>query len=551
MGGERHAAYGQLSSDTSSISSGRLQRQFLVAPEGKGSSVFETLFQCNPIAHLLFDSDWVLTHANPAACALLGIDSERIAESGWSVGRFVGGQFKAQLEHHFEKGAEQRVTFESKVLLNAGGDVRKNAQLTSFVLPEETEAGAYVVCLIESQATSPNGKTTDMVASRAKSDFLAMMSHEIRTPMNAIIGFSELLRTTCADSEQSNYIEQIESSAYVLLNLINDILDFSKIESGGIEIKKQQFDVRKQVGTLLEEFMPYARKKGIELKGNVDPRIPAIVEADEYYISQIVRNLMSNGVKFTDEGSVHIEAQFLEQDREYVKYAIHVVDTGIGIATEDQPHLFQVFGQLDNSSTRQYGGTGLGLAISRKLARILGGDITVESERGRGSRFTVYLTSKVLLTESVPEASVSSFAESEKQMIESNRVKQLEDAKNIRILLAEDDEVNLLLFVTMLGRLGLKAEIVSDGESALERIRKEAFDIVFMDLQMPLMDGLEVALHTRRSRNITQPYLVAVTARTGADVMEKCFNAGMDDYLSKPLTQQGIVETIGKYRERR
>jgi|GEM_PF-5099639 len=520
----------------------------------KSDEWFECLFEKSPIAHVLADADWNLLRMNQSAGKLLNIGMLAAPQGGiTSVRDLLGESVQTDLLDYFGNLEYSDSTcYETTVMLNRSVATEVHCQFTCLAMPPtNTSSRAFLLILSAAGRGLEKRATKDPEVIRAKSDFLAMMSHEIRTPMNSIVGFAELMRSTCENEEQATYLGQIESSAYVLFNLLNNILDFSKINSGEVAIKQNQFNIAEQLEVLAEEFRVCAQQKGVQLVCQVDPRLPRCVEVDEYCILQVIRNLLSNAVKFTDAGSIRVEVEFLGQEPECVRYAIHVMDTGIGIAQTDQAQVFQVFSQIDNSSTRRHGGTGLGLAIARKLTGMLGGELTVKSDLGKGAKFTLFLTSKIVPQELAQSESEMYIGSSAATYDNPSNLSKQEPRTSLRILLVEDDEVNQLLFITLLNRLGFKAEIASDGQEAYDRLQAEYFDLVFMDLQMPKMGGLEVTLRTRQSRRIPQPYFVAVTANTGAEVMDMCFNAGMDDYLSKPLTKEGVVQAILKFRERR
>ena len=365
-------------------------------------------------------------------------------------------------------------------------------------------------------------------ATRAKSDFLATMSHEIRTPMNGVIGMTEILRDSRLSADQRDYVDTIKLSGQTLLDIINDILDFSKIEAGRIEIEDEAFDVRSLIQEVVDLSQGNADRKGLELRAWVDPGVPRRAFADPLRLRQILVNLVSNAVKFTGSGYVELRVRAEPRGREGWWLDFAVEDTGIGIPQDRMDRLFESFSQIDSSVTRRFGGTGLGLAISKRLAERMGGGISARSTEGTGSTFHVRIRA-------------GSARAVEPEPVDLGTV-VFTDKRRRRVLLAEDNPVNQKVAMLFLERLGYDCEVVEDGEQALEAIARGAFDIVLMDIQMPVMDGLEA---TRRLRSWNRDiYVIAMTANALRGDREACLEAGMDDYLSKPVTPERLSEAL-------
>ncbi len=374
-------------------------------------------------------------------------------------------------------------------------------------------------------------------ASMAKSRFVANMSHELRTPMNGIMGFSGLLSTTGLDENQMEFNEMIKTSSEHLLEVINDILDFSKIEAKKLQLDNKAFDITETVKSSLKIIGEEAKRKGLSISYEIDPAINYKISGDELRVKQILINLLANAVKFTIAGGVKVKISCIERTLENSIISLEVSDTGIGIHPDKTEEIFQMFHQLDDSNTRRYGGTGLGLSIVKGLAEMMGGSVSVKSEIGKGSSFTV----------TVPFA--IGLEDLENGPFEIPLKKITAPAGKLKILVAEDDEINLKLVVMLLKKYGWHISTASNGREALKLYEAERFDAIIMDGQMPEMDGFEAARKIREIEVRTGEHtpIIALTAYAMANDREKFIAAGMDDYISKPLINDSIIaETILK-----
>jgi signal transduction histidine kinase/ActR/RegA family two-component response regulator len=376
-----------------------------------------------------------------------------------------------------------------------------------------------------------------MAATDAKSAFLANMSHEIRTPMNGVIGMLELVSRSKLDEDQKDFIGTAKRSADSLLFVINDILDFSKIEAGELTIERVEFNLEQLFVELIHDQQFQANKKGLKLELVKVDFQQAKVMGDPHRITQIMSNLLSNAIKFTESGSIIVQYG-LHQIDEHLQLSVVLTDTGIGVSDVSLPYLFDSFSQADMSTTRNYGGTGLGLAISKQLCELMGGSITVQSKLGVGSvfQFSVQLGS--------PDSTIPT---AEKLL----DIQALNGFGNLQVLLVEDNFINQEVMIAILNKLDIKVEVANDGLEALNMLASQqstTFDLILMDCQMPNLDGYEATRRIRVDDIYSKIPIIALTANTMNREREKCLDAGMNEYLTKPINTDALKSILAKYQ---
>ncbi|MBF0224312.1 MAG: response regulator [Desulfobacterales bacterium] len=444
-------------------------------------------------------------------------------------------------------------------LVNAAKKISSGNLSIDIKISEKNEIGRLAFSLNTMRKSlqtlkekAENERETAKAASKAKSEFLANMSHEIRTPMNALIGLAGLALKTDLTPKQLDYLQKIEFSSKALLGIINDILDFSKIEAGKLEMEHINFNLNNVMNNIYNLIGIKAKDKGLKLLFNLNRNIPDSLVGDPLRLGQVLLNLTNNAIKFTEAGQIAINIEREEINKEFkndrvlLRFSVH--DTGIGMTTEQVGRLFKAFSQADGSTTRKYGGTGLGLTISKRLVEIMGGKIYVESKPGKGSNFIFTASFDV-------QAEVKNTLYN----IPMKELNVLDELKNIygsSILLVEDNKINQLVAKEILEQAGMIVTVAENGIKALEAIQASLFDIVFMDMQMPIMDGYTATREIRKwedglpnrgdGKRLRIP-VVSMTANAMVGDREKCIEAGMDDYLSKPIAPDQLYTILIKW----
>ncbi len=431
-------------------------------------------------------------------------------------------------------GREIWIHARGKVRLEDGVPIRAMGVFTDITEQVEREQ-ALTLAKEEAEA-----------AATARAQFMANMSHEIRTPMNGVLGMTSMLAQEELKPEAQRLVEVIRTSGESLLDIIDDILDFSKLETGNLELESRPFSVASVVEDAVDAVRQRINEKHLSLSVYLPTpgdESPTTYLGDDTRIRQVMVNLLSNAVKFTDRGEITVSVTAKPREHDDHWLAVSISDTGVGIPAAKQATLFDAFTQADASTTREYGGTGLGLAISRELVEQMNGSIEVHSKSGMGSTFTFRVPLKV--TTQAPVAAVT-VGRASAPVAEVTVDEPVEEDKPLKILLAEDNPVNQKVAAMMLKKLGYATEVADNGREAVEAAEHTHFDVIFMDLQMPELDGIQATQAIRANENIAQPCIIALTANAMDEDKRRCFEAGMDYFVAKPMRMADLQDAINQ-----
>jgi len=380
-------------------------------------------------------------------------------------------------------------------------------------------------------------------ATQAKSEFLAVMSHEIRTPLSAVVGAADLLKEAELPSEVQSIVDMLQINSEMLLRIINDILDISRIESGKIELEQIEFNVNIHIEKVCRIMEIRVEKKGIKLHRNIDHSLPWIIKGDPARLQQVLMNLIDNAIKFTGQGHITVSCGYSPDNP--AEFIFSVTDTGIGISEDKQESIFQNFSQGDSSTTRKFGGTGLGLTISRHLVELMGGRIWVKSKRGQGSTFYFTIRPEIVSMEGITG---SHPYDTEKEKI--NNATAFKFHPHVQILLVEDYEYNQTLVLSFLKDTPIKIDIAKNGIEAVKKFQNKKYDLILMDLQMPIMDGYIATREIRKieqSRSLANTPIIALSAFVLAEERQKSLDAGCNAHVSKPVKKDELLEVIARH----
>ena len=460
----------------------------------------------------------------------LPISSDRKDKMIGNINRCLKGeQFQVLEQISFSNSRDEIPWYETTYnpIINANGEVTGAAIYSQDV----TENKKFEHELLQA-------KNDAIAAANAKSEFLSNMSHEIRTPMNAIIGLSELLLEEGFSGTTLENLKSIKYSADNLLVIINDILDFSKIEAGKITFESIDFDLRHRMNELKKTFDHRAQEKGLLFNVHVEPNVPQALLGDPYRLNQILFNLVGNALKFTSDGTVEVKVIIAEQNKNSLKLRFDVTDSGIGIPKDKQDKIFESFTQANTDTTRKYGGTGLGLAITKNLTQLQGGEISIESEVGKGTTFSVIIPYKL----------------GETQVIEDRNKQyenEIQDLSKIKILLVEDNLMNQFVAKQFFKKWNNEVAIANNGAEAIKVLsERDDLDLVLMDLQMPEMSGFQAAEIIRAEQSMVKNSeipIIALSADAFLETRRKVLEAGMDDFVTKPFKPDELYQKIIKY----